>query len=786
MLRNYLVTAVRVLRRNFTYSLINIIGLALGLAGSFVISSWVWQELNYDTHFNDYERVHRVSVSFFNSGAFASGPDVIKSTLLREAPEVAQVTAINNSRPTKLRIGENSFDQIVHYADTNFFDVFQYELLQGDLKSAMDEPQNVVISDELAIKWFGTVNAIGKSLKKGDEEQEFIVSAIVKIPQAPSHLNAKIWFPLELSDSPNWTGAGNYFYVKLNERATLDDLNNRLELIRKELVYPSLLRGDSYEEWVAMNIFNFHAVSLHDIHLDPDMRFEMQPGGNKANVFVFLSVSIFLLLIAAINFINLSTALSIKRAKEVGIRKALGTSKFNLVFQYLIESLVLSSMATILAVGLAELFLILFENFTNEKLLDGLFINIYQLAFFVMISFMVGIIAGIYPAFYLSRFQVIKTLKGKSTKEGSYLRKSLVVLQFTISIIMISCSILVYQQLDFLSKVDIGLNRENVLVIKNIKSLGEQAESFRNELLSFSGVKSASFNYRMPASSSVYVYGLKSKAQAQSKGYQSFLVDDQFINTLGIEVTRGRNFSRSLASDSNAIILNESAVKELLLTEPIGKKILSGREEFHVVGVVRDFAYQSFYDKAEPTALMYNPKGSSLALSLAVNQEANIVEKASILWKEIGTNGPFNYEFLDDSYNQLLEKENTLGNTIGFFTVIALIVSVLGLLGLAAFMTTERRKEIGIRKVLGATVSQAIMLLNKSFSYLIVISLLISIPVSWIVMKGWLQNFQYRVDINPLVFVLAGLGSLIIAWFTIGYLTYNAASADPVKSLRDE
>ncbi|MEQ9166770.1 MAG: FtsX-like permease family protein, partial [Fulvivirga sp.] len=515
------------------------------------------------------------------------------------------------------------------------------------------------------------------------------------------------------------------------------------------------------------------------------MKFDLQAGGNRANVYVFLMVTVFLLVIAVINFVNLSTAQSAKRAKEVGVRKAMGTSRKILIFQYLTGSVLVSLTALIIGIGISEIFLIFFQSFTNEQLINGLFSNWhYGLAYFGF-GLVVGILAGVYPAFYLSSFKPVDILKSKFSNSGkSGFRNFLVVFQFTVSIALIICSLTVYQQLEHLRVADLGFDRENVLVINNADLLDGKKEAFKQKMLQHNAVRTASFNKRIPAGPSMWMYTFFTEEMEQGIGIQTFIGDDQYLETIGFRLVEGRNFSNEIASDSTAVILTESAVKELMLgPNPIGAKLNRGSE---VIGVVSDFSFKGFNDKPEPVAIIYDPDGYRLSIRLQGNQEADFIEYLNSEWQALSLKDPVSYAFIDDNFEQLMEKEKTLGKTIAFFTSIAIFISCLGLFGLAAFTTEQRQKEIGIRKVLGASVSAVVLLLNKGFTKLVAIAVVISIPLAWYLMDQWLQNFQYKTDINIAIFILSGFAAMFIAWITVSYLSIVAAAANPVDTLRNE
>jgi len=785
MLKNFITIALRQFKRNFIYTMINVIGLALGMAGSFVIGSWVWQELSYDKHFKDSEKIYRVSVSFYNSGAFASGPEVLNTTLNDIAPEVEIATRLDRQAPTPLFVGEKKFEENIHYADSSFFNVFSYSFVAGNPSVALSNPNQLVIDSELAVKIFGIEDVLGKSLEVGKEKKSYTISGVVKSTDEPSHMNAHIWLPMEMSGRDNWTSASVFNYIKLRSTATKSDLLSRLESIKKDLVYPTFQTEASYDEWKGLNFFDFHVVGLEDIHLDPDMRFEMQPGGNRANVYIFLVVALFLVVIAGINFINLSTAQSIKRAKEVGIRKALGTARRSLVVQFLSESVILSFLAMLIGIGLAEIFLILFQSFTSEVLINGIFTSPLRMLLYVLFSLFVGILAGIYPAFYLSRYQpssILRSARGQS-RENQGFRNVLVIAQFTVSIALIVGSLFVFKQLELLRNVDLGFDRDNVLIIDNASELGDNKEAFKTALMNHAGVENASYNKRMPAGRSVWIYSFQSDGMEESLAFQTFIGDDNFIPTMGFRLLKGRNFSSDMASDSSAIILNESAVKEMMLRDPIGAELKDGTR---VIGVISDFGYQSFYEKPGPIVLIYNPDGYRLSIKVKDSYSKAVLDFVQDKWSALSVEKPLSYSFLDQNFEKLMEKEKTLGKTVSFFTTIAIFISCLGLFGLAAYTAEQRQKEIGVRKVLGAKVFDVVLLLNKNFTRQVVISIIIAAPLAWYFVDKWLQNFTYKIEIEFWLFLASGVVALAIAWLTVGYLSFKAASANPVDSLRDE
>ncbi len=784
MIFNYIIIALRNFKRNVIYTFINIFGLALGLAGSFVLINWVWQELSYEKHFKNHEQIHRISVSFYNSDPFARGPYTLKPVLLSEVPIVEAVTNIINGKKTVVKANSNLFEEFPLLVDTSFFTIFQHEVKSGN-KDLIGKKNFVAITDQLALKYFGQEDAIGEILFLDKSKEPYEVAAIIEANTLPTHLDTQMWLPLANVENQSWTSASCFVYVKLKEGADIIQLKTSLEQIRKTKVYPSFNPSISYDEWLSANYFNFFTLPLSDIHLYSKMKFELSAGGNITNVYIFLAVAIFLISIAVINFVNLTTAQSIRRAKEIGIRKVLGTARTGLIIQILTETLVISSLAMIVGIGLAEIFLILFQQFTNEILINGLFNNSLQFGIYVVFGVVIGFLAGIYPAFYLTRLNTIDILRTKfSNGNNSYLRNSLVVLQFTVSIALMVCSYLIHSQLSMLQGVDLGFNRNNVLIIENAQALKQSKEVFKQKLLQHAEVENASYNLRMPAGNAMWLYTFQTKEMQTGKTLQTFIGDDNYLQTLGYRLLSGRNFSKEIKSDSTAVILTQAAVKELNLTEPVVGTILE--EDYHVIGVVENFVYQNFNQKPDPVAILYNPDGFRLAVKLKGNQTLQFLQYMQEQWQQLKIEEAISYTFLDDNFAKVVDKEITLGKTISFFTTLAIVISCMGLFGLASFLTQQRQKEIGIRKVLGASISNLVLLLNHSFSRLVFISFVpATIISSWLIGR-WLMNFEYKIEIGWEVFLISGMSALILAWLTVGFLTVKAAMANPVDSLRDE
>ena len=788
MLKHYFKIASRNIYRHFSYSLINILGLAIGFASAMVIGLWVHQEWSYDRHFENADQLYRVGVNFMNVGDMAVSPPQLND-YVRDFPEVEQVARLGQVGNLDVHVGDAIFTQPnIYSADSTFFDIFSYKFIKGNPKTALDQPRSAVLTREAAEKFFGTQPAIGAPILLGEEEEPYMVTGVVETDQKKSHINASMWVTYEYSDNTNWLSANTYSYTKLYEWASRKGLETRLGEFIENTIYPTLSVDKPYDEWSQTSgAYHFNVMPVTDIYLKSDLKFETTPGGSENNVMAFFAIALLIIITAAVNFINITTARSSIRAKEVGIRKTFGTGHAALALQFLMEAVLVSFIALIIGLGLSELFLWLFEAITGTALLDGVLAQSFtQILIVTGLALLVGLMAGIYPAVHLAAFKPVDVLKGrfysKPGDQGTY-RNGLVFLQFTISICLLIGAAGIYQQLQYMKTKDLGLNRENVFVIQNVDQLGDQKEAFRQELLRFSGAERASYTERIPASSSVWVSSMKTRDMINDLPMQSFIGDYEMIPTLGFRILQGRNFSKDVPADTNAVLLNESGVKALALQDPVGAE-LSGR--YKVIGIVADFNFESLRKNIEPTVIEYKPRGRRLAVKLSGQQQSEFIDHARTTWQNFDVKEPIDYYFLDSSYAGLMEKEQVLAQAVAIFTILAIIISCLGLYGLSTFVAEQRRKEIGVRRVLGATTSQILILLNKSFTKPILVSLALAIPLAFILLQSWLRNFAFKTAINPWIFIGAGGIALLIAWVTMSWQSLRAALANPVDSLRSE
>lgn len=789
MWRNQIKITWRNLFKYPVYSTLNLGGLAIGIAASFVLLLYGFHELNYDRSFPDSDRTYRVATDFFNMGGFANSQSQLSYFLGTESEVVENVTSLDRAyQQVPFRVRSNDFSEAdVFYIDSSFFEVFPFAIREGYIPGGGLAPNEAILSRQAAEKFFGNESAIGKVIEAGKERKRYQVVAVLDRYDFKTHINPNILLPQEREGElqTNWSSANAYNYVKLKPGATEADLQAYLDRLLEETVFPTRNFDGDFAAWKESNsTVKFFIQPLQDIYLYSNYKFELSAGGNPAQVRVLGIIGIFLILIASINYINLSTARASVRAKEVGIKKTLGLMKGNLVRQFLLESVMFSTLAMLTAAVLIEGLLWVFQQITGEVLVASLFSNWWQPAALLVFSVLIGLLAGVYPSFYLTSFKPVKVLKGDMTMRGNRgLRGTLVVVQFSIAIALIICSTVVFQQLQFMRNTDKGFEQEGVLVVQGLGALGEQSQAFRQEVERQSQVVSTSLSKRIPSGNSVWMYTYKTPAMTDGMTIQTFPVDDQYLSTMGMRLVDGRNFSREFASDSLGVIFNRAAVEALGLENHIGADVGFNQ---HVVGVIENFNFQSLRQQIEPAALVYATDGYNLAVKLQGNDMAGFLASLEQTWKQFNAEEPIQYYFLDDNFAKLAEKDQVLGRAISFFTLLTLFIACLGLLGLVAFTIEQRGKEIGIRKVLGASVTNIVTMLSTDFLKLVLISALIAFPIAWWAMSTWLAEFAYRTELSWWIFAVAGIVSVLIALVTISFQAIRAALANPVASLKTE
>jgi putative ABC transport system permease protein len=801
MLQNYITVALRNLIRQKGFSIINLLGLTIGLTVSALIILYIVHELGYDRFHEKHDRIYRVAIDGEISGqslnvAVSSPP--FGPALKNDYPDIVDFTRIDQAGTSLLSTGINKFyEEDVLYADSGFFRMFSVPMIHGNPETALEGPSKIVLSESTAKKYFGDEHAIGKVLRFNDQ-MDLTVSGVCKDYPDDSHFtfHALISFATRAEQAfPGWLDAwGNlsiYTYVLLAENADHDSLETKLSgFLQKyfaEEIESSSMRFDPYLQ------------PLTDIHLHSNLMAELGPNSDINYIYLLMAITLFILILASINFMNLSTARSANRAKEVGIRKVLGAERKKLVFQFIGESVVISLASLLIALFLIELALPSFNQLTGKNLEMNYVLDWQITLGFVLLAVLVGVLAGSYPAFYLSAFNPIKVLQGriKAGSSNSLLRNILVFIQYTISIALIISTVIIYRQLNYIKNKDLGFDEENVAVItlRNDDSR-QRAALIREEFLKNPDVTGVSLTNGYPG-------GNLSGTGYFPEGYSSeepwliygFSVDPDFIDrTARMVMVEGRNFSRDFPSDSTAVLINQTLMKELDWREdPIGKTIFSDQEDsiqYRVIGVVGDFHNQSLHSRIKPVMLQFlRERPGFILVRLGGKDPRGIMEELQTVWEGINPEIPFEFIFLDERIEKFYEFEGKVARIFIYFTLFAMFIAAMGLFGLATFISEQRTKEIGIRKAMGSSVRRIAILLSREFARPVILSNLLAWPLAWLTMNKWLQNFEYQTELSWTVlwvFALAGSAALLLALITVNIRTIRAASTNPVNALRYE
>ena len=810
MIRNYLKIAIRNLWKNKTFSFINIAGLAIGLSCFLLIALYVLDELSFDKYNANADRTYRINSDIRFGGADLHMPvtsDMMGQLLKKDYPQVEQYTRLYTFNGDKLIKKGNEYinEEHVGHADSTFFDVFTLPAIEGDTRTALNEPNTVVITESMAKKYFSSTQVIGKTLEIKDEKNPlYKVTAVIKDIPENSHFHFDFLFSMKNVDY-NWgqqTSHNFYTYIRLKKGTDAKAFEKNFDQYIDKYVLPEakqFMNINSMEEFrKAGNSLVYTLMPLTQIHLHSDRQFELSPGGNVQYVYIFSAVALFILIIACINFMNLTTARSANRAREVGIRKVLGTEKTQLVKQFLFESTTMVIMALLIAIPAVWLVLPLFNDMAAKQMTAGSLFTPYILPLLIALPFVVGLLAGSYPAFFLSAFRPIEVLKGKlklGAKSGS-LRSVLVVFQFATSIILIIGTVVVYRQLHYIQTRNLGFNKDQVLIINGVGALNNNMVPFKNDVLQLPGVSSGTLSGYLPVSNSYRSDNTYStEAVMTSKtGFdmQNWEIDYDYIKTMGMQIIKGRNFSREFGSDSNAIIINETTARIIGYSDPIGKQLFRSIDQqghigtFNIIGIVKNFNFETLHHDVGPLAFTLGTGGGLASFKVGTSNINQLIAQVQSKWKSMAPGLPFSYRFLNESFDEMYRNEQRVGKIALVFSVLAIFIACLGLFGLATFIAEQRTKEIGIRKVLGASVQGIVQMLSKDFMRLVAISFVIAAPTAWYFMHKWLQDFAYRINISWWIFVTAGLAALLIALVTVSFQAIRAAITNPVKSLRTE
>ena len=810
MLKNYFKIAFRNLWKNKGFTAINISGLAIGLACFILIALYVVDELSYDKYNVNADDIYRVDANIKFGGnelKLCVSSDPMGATLKKDYPQVLEYTRIYASEGNKLVKKGNEYidEEKIAYIDSTFFNVFTLPAIAGDTKTALNEPNTVVISETAAKKYFANADALGKTMEI--DKTPYKVTAVIKDIPHNSHFHLDFMLSMKNVDY----GFGNFLsmnfqtYILLLKGTDYHAFEKNFTQVVDKYILPQakqFMNINSMDDFKkAGNKLDYFLTPLTDIHLKSNRFPELEANGNIQYVYIFGAVAIFILLIACINFMNLSTARSAGRAKEVGIRKVLGTERKNLISQFLAESVLMAFISLVIALVIAYFTLPMFNEVSAKNLSISNIFSAQILPFLIALPILVGIIAGSYPAFFLSNFKPVLVLKGRINAgfKKSYLRSSLVVFQFFTSIALIIGTVIIYKQLNYIQTTNLGYNKNQVLIINGTGALGSNDEAFKNDVLSFPGISSATISSYLPVTSSRSDNSYSKDAVMDSKNalsMQSWNVDYDYIKTLGMQIIKGRNFSKEFGADSSAFIINETAAKVLGYDDPIGKKIYTNYQDgpsdkprqiaYTIIGVVKDFHFESLHQSIFPLGLRLGHNNGLISFKVTTANVQPLVKQIETKWKTMAPGMPFSYRFMDEAFDNMYRTDQRVGQVTLTFSIIAILIACLGLFGLVTYMAEQRTKEIGVRKVLGASVGNLVTMLSKDFLKLVIIAAVIAFPLSWWAMHSWLQDFVYRINIDWWVFVVAAFVAVFIALATISFQAIKAAIANPVKSLRTE
>lgn len=804
MIKNYFKIAARYLWRNKGFSFINIFGLAVGISCSLLIFLFVRDETSYDRFHKESENIYRVVKDFVNDDGSlipdATTPAPLAPAMQKEIPEVVSVTRLhrNLGRSYLIKYGDKKFTEgSIYGVDSSFFDVFTFPFVQGNVKDVFKDVNSIILTEGSVKKIFGKENPVGKILDM-DAFGPLVVSGILKDVPANAHFHFDYLVPFrklvsDIGALTSWKSYNEYTYVRTKPGINTASFAKKIQ--------------DLNDRNVEKSFSKFYVQPVTGIHLTSNLKWELEPNGDKQYVNIFALIGIFIILIAAINYINLATAKASVRAKEVGVRKVIGAERSSLVNQFLTESIITCFIATIIAVLLALLLLPVVNELVGKQL--SLLDNKWTLLFVFALTLFLGVAAGFFPAVYLSSFKTISVLKGLKVNEAGVLslRKALVVLQFTISVVLIIGALVISRQMKYITSKKLGMNTDKIVTLHGAGFLAPADRSaFYNELSQLHGIKD------IAASNGIPVEGfnttrIKAKGSTNDQQVNFITVGYNFLDVLGIQIKEGRRFSSKFLGDTlnngipggpldqtiGSVVLNETAIKDLGITTPaIGKQILWSTDKdtsyyLNIVGVAKDFHFTSLRNQIKPFAFMVSPKANNtFIVKLSGSNITGTLAQMENKWKMFNKDRAFDYSFLDETFAKLYQSETRFQKVFVSLVILGILIACLGLLGLATFAAQQRVKEIGIRKVLGASVASVVTLLSKDFLKLVMISFVFALPIGWYFMNRWLEDFAYRIDIHWWIFILAAVIAVVIAFVTISFQTIKAALGNPVKSLRTE
>lgn len=784
------------------YSLINIIGLSVGIAATLLILIYVSNELSYDRFHQSADRIHRITFMAKLQGTEVHGANTaapIAEAMQREIPEVEEAVRFGQWRTMPMSYDHKNFtEQNFLVADSNFFKFFSFSLIQGDPNTALKGPDKIVITEEVARRYFGDENPIGKIMLRGSERRASEVTGIAKNPPTNSHIDFDIVLSGESWDymkQVQWTSNNLYTYVRLRPGASSEKVKSTLDGMVIKYIGTELEKflGMTFDQFKKQgNNVGLDLQPMLDIHLRSNLSDELNPNGSIQYLYIFGAIALFIIVIACINFMNLSTARSANRAKEVGVRKTVGAMRGKLISQFISESMLYSFFSMIFALILIGLSLNGFNLLAGKELTFDVLMTPMAISVILIFTVIVGLLAGSYPAFYLTGFRPTEVLKGKVRAgfRNSGMRNKLVVLQFVISVALIFGSIVIYRQLKYMQHKNLGFAKENVVSLLHTMSLGKSAQAFKNELGAHPEFKGASFANRLPPHID-WNSAFRKGGSDQDFLLNVYNVDQDHLSTMGYTMLEGRFFSKDFPSDTAAVILNEAAFKQMEFKNLDEAVVMSysgdSPHPLKVIGIIKDFNYESLKSNIRPMAIQLGGEPNfEMAVRLSAGNIGEQIQLLESIWKKYAPDAPFEYSFVDQNFDALFRAEQRLGSIILVFTVLAITIACLGLFGLAAYTAEQRAKEISIRKVMGATVSQLMILLSKDFAKLVLLSFAIGTPLAWYGASLWLQEFANRIDLEIWMAIVAGSLSLFVALIIIGAHSVRAARENPVKAMKSE
>ncbi|HBK88458.1 MAG: FtsX-like permease family protein [Cyclobacteriaceae bacterium] len=802
MLKNYLRIAIRNILKHKLFSFINITGLVMGMTCCLLITVYVVDELSYDRFLQGHENIYRVALDGRMSGqeflttnsCMPLGP-----AMKAEIPGIESFVRVfpGNGSTLTFRYEDKIFaESKVFYADSNFFDFFSFKLLQGDRKTALREINSVVITEALAVKYFGTEDPMGKIIVIGNRKWPCKVTGVVENAPRNSHMTYQALISYLTGEKdfwPGWTGNSIQTYVTKTPATRLEDINQGLEKLVIKNVGDELKNGlgISFEQFIKQGgKYSYFAYPIADSHLYARLPDDITPSGDIRYVYIFSGIGIFILLLACINFMNMSTAQSAGRAKEVGLRKTLGSLRGQMITQFLAESFLYSALAVVLAVALSFLLLPYFNTLAGKQLTLGALWSPLFMGAVLLIVILVGFLAGSYPALYLTSFNVVEVLKGKvrAGMKSQGVRSSLVVVQFAVSTFLIIATLVVYQQLSYMQSRNLGLDKEHVLAVSAARRLDKNRDAFKVAVDALPGVVKSSYSTSsFPGVDNITVF--RQEGLDVDHLVAKYEADFDHLDVLKLELKQGRWFSRDFKTDTTACVINEAAVREFGLEDPLSEELTDFNGPVaipvRIVGVVKDFNFESLKSKVRPLVIRLTERASNLQIRYEGDVQA-VVAGVEQQWKNLAPGEPLDYTFMDQDFDELFRSEMRLKNIFTVFSSLAIFIACLGLFALAAFTTEQRTKEIGVRKALGASSASLTLLLSREFTILVLIAILPAVGLGWYVADWWLADFSYRIELTPWLFVASGLVALAIAWLTVSYQSIKAAASNPVTSLRYE